>query len=448
MIKTDNFNWIKETTLATLIKNLGYRDHIFKFVGGCVRDTLLGKLPKDFDIASNFTPQENIDNLESQNIKTLPTGIQYGTISVIINQQSFEITSLRQDIKTDGRKAIVKFTKDFFADACRRDFTFNALYLCPYSLEITDYFGGKDDLAAGEIIFIGDPKLRIGEDYLRILRFFRFYALYGKKEPEAKILEIIKDQSPNLAKLSPERVSEEFTKIIMVADPTVTLKLMANYKVLEKILPYNPLAINNIAKLIKLEEDFNVKNKILRVAFIYNLITTSKNIKLLNFTNFLLEKAEIKQLTNIITLKYIISKNLNLAFSEICILLTNYKTDEILYSLICLASLYPTNKDNYIKLAKKALEVNQLILPLNGLDIHQLLEEIINPSLKSLNTKVEQKSGQVEYLAKKLDLALIGDTLNHVKVIFWQNPQLSRSTCLQKAKDYLTSALKSPNFIN
>ena len=153
-----------------------------RFVGGCVRNTLMGRAVDDIDIATQLTPEKTLKALEAAGIRAIPTGIEHGTVTAIIDKTPFEITSLRRDVETDGRRAVVAFTEDWEEDARRRDFRLNAIYA---DLDGTLYDptgGGLDDAAAGRVIFIGDPDQRLREDYLRILRFFRCL-LYTSPSP-------------------------------------------------------------------------------------------------------------------------------------------------------------------------------------------------------------------------------------------------------------------------
>lgn len=183
-----------------------------RLVGGCVRDMLIGIEPKDVDIATSILPEKLIDILSKNEIKCFPTGIEFGTITAVVDQKAFEITTLRKDISTDGRRATVKFTNDWFEDAKRRDFTINAMY-CDLNGNITDFFNGIDDLKNKKIKFIGDPEHRIEEDFLRILRYFRFFAyLGGSNIDESSFSAVIKLKS-GLQKISGERIKAEMFKL-------------------------------------------------------------------------------------------------------------------------------------------------------------------------------------------------------------------------------------------
>ena len=172
-----NFPYTQELIELDKIFNIHNKDNL-RIVGGAVRNFLLNKKITDYDLSCKYTPDEILDILNNNNIKALTIGKDFGTITAIINHKSFEITSTREDIQTDGRHAIVKYTNDFRIDAERRDFTFNALYL-DFNNNLYDYFNGVEDLKNGIVRFIGNPEERIKEDYLRILRLFRFYSFYA-----------------------------------------------------------------------------------------------------------------------------------------------------------------------------------------------------------------------------------------------------------------------------
>ena len=206
-----------------------------RFVGGCVRDGLLGRASTDLDIAIDQLPEDSMRLLEAAAIKVIPTGLKHGTITALAKGQHFEITTLRVDVETFGRHARVAFTDDWQLDAARRDFTINAIYT-DRDGQLYDPVGGQADLAAGLVRFVGDAAQRITEDKLRILRFFRFFALYGRGGPDAAALACAA-AAPGIAGLSGERVSAEVFKLLAAANPLPSLQLMAEAGVLSQILP-------------------------------------------------------------------------------------------------------------------------------------------------------------------------------------------------------------------
>jgi len=197
-----------------------------RVVGGAVRDHLLGLAVRDVDLATTLTPPQAVAALSQLGIKTLPTGIDHGTITALLDNTAIEITTLRQDVATDGRHAVVRFGTDWRADAARRDFTINALYLSPTG-QLFDYHQGLADLAARRVRFIGDPHQRIAEDVLRLLRFFRFSASYAA-ELDADGLAAASDLAPQLPNLSGERVWAELSRLLTLGrDGLAMLRIMA-----------------------------------------------------------------------------------------------------------------------------------------------------------------------------------------------------------------------------
>ena len=226
--------WTRRPGLALLTRALGAED--VRWVGGAVRDTLLGAPVKDIDCATRHRPETVIDRCRAAGIRTAPTGIEHGTVTAILDDGPVEVTTVRRDVTTDGRRATVAFAEDWREDAARRDFTINALYVHPETLEIADYFGGLDDLAAHRVRFIGDAEARIREDHLRILRFFRFQARFGD-DPDAEALAACSALAGTLKGLSRERIGGEMLALLALPDPAPTLRLMAEAGVLAVVLP-------------------------------------------------------------------------------------------------------------------------------------------------------------------------------------------------------------------
>ncbi len=225
-----------------------------RVVGGAVRDSLLGLPVTDVDLATPIIPTEVIIRLEQSGIKAIPTGIEHGTITAVADGQTYEITTLRRDVSTDGRRATVAFSQDWREDAARRDFTFNALYADPVTAEIFDYFGGLDDLESRRLRFIGDAAQRIAEDHLRVLRYFRFLARFGGQEADADALSACSNAANNLMALSRERIASELMKIISAAQPLFAVSLMVQGNIFGAFLPeLSPLAETNMARLLARE---------------------------------------------------------------------------------------------------------------------------------------------------------------------------------------------------
>jgi poly(A) polymerase len=228
-------DWTKRADLAALIAALGKGKA--RYVGGAVRDTLLGLEVKDIDLATPLEPREVMRRLKSQGIQVVPTGIEHGTVTAILSGGPVEITTLRHDVSTDGRRATVAFAQDWQDDAARRDFTINALYADPATLEIFDYFGGNDDIAARRVRFIGDARQRIREDHLRILRYFRFQARFGSLPADPEAEAACAELAATLKGLSRERVGMEMLNLLALPDPAPTVTRMAELGVLAVVLP-------------------------------------------------------------------------------------------------------------------------------------------------------------------------------------------------------------------
>ncbi|HWL47619.1 MAG TPA: CCA tRNA nucleotidyltransferase, partial [Sphingomonadaceae bacterium] len=225
--------WQARAGLRELLDALGVSKGHTRYVGGAVRDTLAGLAVEDIDLATRLAPAETMRRVRAAGMKAVPTGLAHGTVTAILpDGGAVEVTTLRRDVTTDGRRATVAFTDDWREDAARRDFTINALSADPASATLHDYFGGAEDLAAGRVRFIGDPLTRIAEDHLRILRFFRFHARFGAGIPEAAALAACVARANDLMALSRERIADELLKLLALPDPTATLRLMVDRGIL------------------------------------------------------------------------------------------------------------------------------------------------------------------------------------------------------------------------
>jgi poly(A) polymerase len=207
-----------------------------RIVGGAVRDALLGLKVGDIDLATPLPPEQVMEILAKAGIKTKPTGLAHGTITAVLDRTGYEITTLRRDVETDGRHAQVAFTDNWREDAARRDFTFNALYVDAEGT-LTDYFNGAEDAKEGRVKFIGDARARIREDVLRILRFFRFTAFFGKGDADPEALAACRELAPLIPTLSAERIAHEFTKLLTAKNPLPALRLMQDTGVTQHFLP-------------------------------------------------------------------------------------------------------------------------------------------------------------------------------------------------------------------
>ena len=255
--KKIDFPYTKELLLLNNIFNGTHGDNL-RIVGGAIRNFLLNKEISDFDLSTTFLPEQTIEILEKNNIKYFSTGIGFGTVVAVINNKIFEITTTREDIKTDGRHAEVKFTQNFEIDAKRRDFTFNALYL-DFHNNLFDYFNGIEDLIKGIVRFIGNAENRIQEDYLRILRFFRFYCYYGIVLDNQGLKYSIKYKD-KLTTLSGERIKAEMFKILLSNYPIKTLHIMNQNGILQIITSIDDFNFNKIELLYSIKK--YIKNNV------------------------------------------------------------------------------------------------------------------------------------------------------------------------------------------
>jgi len=247
--------WRRGRGLNRLVEALGAKDMLVRFVGGAVRDTLLGLAVKDIDCATRLLPEESSRRIIAAGFKAIPTGIAHGTVTALLPSGPVEVTTLRRDVTTDGRRAVVAFTDEWREDAARRDFTINALSAEPATGEIHDYFGGLADLEQGLVRFIGDPLERIAEDHLRILRLFRFHERFGRGAPDPAALAACIARANDLMALSRERIADELIKLLGGRDPHPTIQLMSDSGIFRPIIPeIDPAGIERLARLIAREQ--------------------------------------------------------------------------------------------------------------------------------------------------------------------------------------------------
>ena len=358
--------WKSNKNIKFLFKIFKKNNEETRFIGGCVRDLIIKKKESyDVDLATTLKPNEIIRILKRKKIKVIKSGFSHGTIIAILNKEKFEITTLRKDIKTDGRHAKVKFTKDWIVDSNRRDFTINAMS-CDFSGNLYDHHNGLRDLKQGRIKFIGDPKKRIKEDFLRILRFFRFYTYYGKKNIEKLQINIFRSLSSNLKKLSSERIYYEFEKILLSNNAYKTLKLMKNAGVLKYIILNNNYLerIKTLNKLNKISHLIDFSTRLAILLNKKNLLKVSKNLKLSKTQN--------------IKIKKIIHSNKNFHFEDF-----EKKKNKYLYYYgheICESLLifnfvkFPINSKlkKYLRIISSIKNLKTPKLPLFGKDIIKL----------------------------------------------------------------------------
>jgi poly(A) polymerase len=245
-------SWRERPGLARLLDILGAGAGETRFVGGSVRDTLLGLDVSDVDLATRIEPEAVMERLKAARVKAVPTGLAHGTVTAIIEGAPVEVTTLRRDVATDGRRATVAFTEDWREDAARRDFTINALSADPASGEIFDYFEGLADITARRVRFIGAPLQRIAEDHLRILRFFRFHARFGAGAPDPAALDACALRANDLMSLSRERIADELLKLLMLDNPAPVAALMIERAILRPVLPEIASA-DRLAALVEAE---------------------------------------------------------------------------------------------------------------------------------------------------------------------------------------------------
>ena len=263
MTMTITGEWLIASETRAVLEALRSGGALPRFVGGCVRDALIGRTVRDIDIAVDIPPEATVEALATAGLRAIPTGIEHGTITAVSGKRTYEITSLRQDRETDGRHATVEFTKDWRLDASRRDLTMNALY-AEGDGTVVDVLGtGLGDLNARRVRFIGSASARIQEDYLRILRLFRFHAWYGKGDMEPDALVACAGLAGGLSGLSKERIGTELMKLLAAPHPEVAIDMMAQTGVLSKALPCVE-GIPPIAALVAAEGRIGVSAEAIR----------------------------------------------------------------------------------------------------------------------------------------------------------------------------------------
>jgi poly(A) polymerase len=232
-----NEPWLQARQLREVMAALTAAGGEVRVAGGAVRNALLGVPVADVDLATTLLPEEVMRVCKAAGLGVHPTGLAHGTITIVNHGVPFEVTTLRRDVATDGRRAVVSFTKDWTEDAERRDFTFNAMY-CDGNGKIYDFTNGYEDILKRRVRFVGKASQRIKEDYLRILRFFRFHANYGSQQMDEQALAACARARAGIRKLSPERVRQELLKILEAPQAVKALQVMAEHHILRNILPY------------------------------------------------------------------------------------------------------------------------------------------------------------------------------------------------------------------
>lgn len=338
-----------------------------RFVGGCVRNAVLNIPVQDIDLATTCFPDDLESLLAKHDIKTINIGKDFGTIIAVVGKESYEITTLRRDVEFyNGRHAVVEYTKDWQEDAERRDFTFNAMSYCPYQDKLFDYFSGCDDLSKGLVRFIGRAEDRVKEDYLRILRFFRFYAYYGKAVDQGSLNACI-ENSKHLSLISAERKWQELSKILSSARYLESLELMADNGVLADLIKHDvsEKLIQTLKSVQNLSQKLKHSNSPIFILFIIAALCNiqSKQLKaVLSLSNK--ETSYVSNLYNCIA--EIEEGNIK---DDLYFYVYKWK-DVLLDSLVFLYSSYSQRGlDGLYKDVQAIIKNNDMILPVSGHDI-------------------------------------------------------------------------------
>ncbi len=276
--------WMRDARTQSVMRALTREGGEARFVGGAVRNALIGAPVSDVDIATPLVPEEVVRRLQAAGLNAVPTGIEHGTVTAIADKTPYEVTTLRRDVSTDGRRAVVAFTTDWKEDASRRDFTMNALY-ADGTGRVFDYFNGMEDLRAGRVRFIGDAKARIREDYLRILRLFRFSAWYGKGKIDSEALASCAAEKAGIRNLSGERIQKEVLRLLAANDPLPAFAAMEGGGILNEIIPH--AAVDRLRSLAAIERAHEFPpDALLRLAALmpdpHEASATAKRLRLSN----------------------------------------------------------------------------------------------------------------------------------------------------------------------
>lgn len=381
------YNFLKDKLCMKIFSLLNEKEDTARFVGGCVRDSIIGLKTNDIDIATKLNPEDVVKILGSESIKVVPTGIDHGTVSVFSKDFNFEITTLRSDISTDGRHAEVIFSDSWEEDSLRRDFTINSIYL-KQNGELYDPHNGIQNLKDKKIIFIGNPDERINEDYLRILRFFRFNAFYGNnnlKLSSDSIKACTKNKN-KIKKLSSERVQNEFFKILNSSDPYFIVSIMRKIEILDLLFEHKvETKIFKKLLLIEKENSFS-KNHILRFA---SLALKNKKINSNNLQMFNFSKKERKELCLLTNQEFEIHNKLNKSDIKKILYSIDRKTLKDMAKLSWALSNNRVTNKNWKNILSQIDKLAIPIFPLKAKDILDYgLEE--GPIIGEILKKVEQ----------------------------------------------------------
>lgn len=350
--------WMIRPQTESVMRAIGGYDNPASslFVGGCVRDALLGRPVHDIDIATRHTPDAIVALLETAGIKAIPTGIDHGTVTAVCDGRSYEITTLRKDIETDGRRAVVGFTTDWREDAQRRDFTINTLLAGIDGAIYDPTAQGLVDVEKRYVAFVGEPRARIREDYLRILRFFRFHAQVGQGAPDRDALEACRIEASHIPTLSRERITQEMMKILSVRDPSSTLILMIENGVMDDFpaADFSPDLLLALTQVQARHEVFDLSARL----FVLAGLRDSAFEKYLVLSNA--QKKEINDITSAWnSFSDISEKNLK-------IMIYRYKNRIALQVLLLRLLIEGVENDNLVLLAKTW---SAPVFPVTGADL-------------------------------------------------------------------------------
>lgn len=349
----------------------------FRIVGGAIRNIILDRKVKDIDFATSYDPQTLINLCKEKNIRYIPTGLKYGTITIILGKFSYEITSLREDVETNGRHAVVTYGHSWKKDSLRRDFTINALYL-DFSGNLYDYHNGLKDLKEKKLKFIGDSKARIEEDFLRILRLFRFFSELDDFTFADNLLEICKELRDGMINLSAPRIKNEFFRMLQGNNYDKTLELLSKYKICNNFIKINQETVGLFAQYKKINQ--NPPNNIITIAYIIIAGVKPKKSFFQVKYRLGLSKPEKKQVKLLIDNKLI---NLVSNKTEIQKLLVKYGRENIklLYEYYILENI--KNYDDY----------QDLFLTIHTLDIPEF--PVVGEDLKILGLAEGEELGNM-----------------------------------------------------
>ncbi|MBL8642042.1 MAG: CCA tRNA nucleotidyltransferase [Alphaproteobacteria bacterium] len=368
--------------LFTLLGNKNLR-----FVGGCVRNALLGLPITDIDLATTLRPEEVMRTLKAAHIQCIPTGIDYGTVTAVLNGVGYQITTLRRDVATDGRRAVVAYTTDWAEDAARRDLTVNALY-ADWNGMIYDPLGeGLKDIEKRRIRFVGDPEVRIQEDYLRILRFLRFYSFYGAGPIDQRGLSASIKFSHKIKTLSRERVSDEFRKILIGPNPEKVLKLMRDHRILPEIISnnFNP---KRIGSELKFENHVTILDTEVVFAVRLFIVANFSTKRIRNLSNHLIISKKLNQILKDISTIKINTKRIEML--KMMEYVYFYPRDSVAAALILWAVNSEMSLSEFKKIWRNFITLEPPVFPISGKDLiaEGIAQDIaIGEKLKALEKK-------------------------------------------------------------